>query len=168
MHENTADAAPAVQQLTFSLAGEEYGVDILSVREIRGWTRVTRIPQAPEHLLGVLNLRGAIVPVMDLRLRFGLEREDYGDATVMIVVAVADRLFGIVVDSVSDVVDIDPAAIKPVPDMGSVVDTRYLKGLATHVERMVMLLDVEKLMRPEDVDVVATALSEARDAAVSA
>jgi purine-binding chemotaxis protein CheW len=168
MHENTADTAPAVQQLTFSLAGEEYGVDILSVREIRGWTRVTRIPQAPEHLLGVLNLRGAIVPVMDLRLRFGLEREDYGDATVMIVVAVADRLFGIVVDSVSDVVDIDPAAIKPVPDMGAIVDTRYLKGLATHVERMVMLLDVEKLMRPEDVDALGTALPEVRDVEVSA
>lgn len=168
MHDNTQAAAPTVQQLTFNLAGEEYGVDILSVREIRGWARVTRIPQTPGYLLGVLNLRGAIVPIMDLRLRFGLERESYGDSTVVIIVAVAERLFGIVVDAVSDVVDIDPAAIKPVPDMGAVVDTRYLRGLATHVERMVMLLDVEKLMRPEDVETLDAALPDVRDVEVAA
>ena len=168
MHENTDGAAPTVQQLTFNLAGEEYGVDILSVREIRGWSRVTRIPQTPGYVLGVLNLRGAVVPVMDLRLRFGIEREGYGDSTVMIVVAVAERLFGVVVDAVSDVVDIDPAAVKPVPDMGAVVDTRYLKGLATHAERMVMLLDVEKLMRPEDVETLDAALTGVRDVEIAA
>ena len=168
MHENNQDAATMLQQLTFNLAGEEYGVDILAVREIRGWSRVTRIPQTPEHLLGVLNLRGAIVPIMDLRLRFGLERESFGDNTVVIIVAVDERLFGIVVDAVSDVVDIDPAAIKPVPDMGVVVDTRYLKGLATHVERMVMLLDVEKLMRPEDVETLDAAMPDVRDVEVAA
>jgi purine-binding chemotaxis protein CheW len=168
MYENTQDAAGTLQQLTFNLAGEEYGVDILAVREIRGWSRVTRIPQTPDYLLGVLNLRGAIVPIMDLRLRFGLERESYGDNTVMIIVAVDERLFGIVVDAVSDVVDIDPAAIKPVPDMGAVVDTRYLKGLATHVERMVMLLDVEKLMRPEDVETLDAAMPDVRDVEVAA
>ncbi|EIL96447.1 chemotaxis signal transduction protein, partial [Rhodanobacter denitrificans] len=162
MYEDNAATAPTVQQLTFDLAGEEYGVDILSVREIRGWSRVTRIPQTPDYVLGVLNLRGAIVPVMDLRLRFGLARESYGDSTVVIIVAVAERLFGIVVDAVSDVVDIEPAAIKPVPDMGAIVDTRYLKGLATHVERMVMLLDVEKLMRPEDVETLDAALTDVR------
>ena len=168
MYENNQDAVPTLQQLTFSLADEEYGIDILAVREIRGWSRVTRIPQAPAYLLGVLNLRGAIVPIMDLRLRFGLERENYGDNTVVIVVAIAERLFGIVVDAVSDVVDIDPAAIKPVPDMGAVVDTRYLKGLATHVERMVMLLDVEKLMRPEDVETLDAALPAVQDVEVAA
>jgi purine-binding chemotaxis protein CheW len=168
MYENTQDAAGTLQQLTFNLAGEDYGVDILAVREIRGWSRVTRIPQTPDYLLGVLNLRGAIVPIMDLRLRFGLERESYGDNTVMIIVAVDERLFGIVVDAVSDVVDIDPAAIKPVPDMGAVVDTRYLKGLATHVERMVMLLDVEKLMRPEDVETLDAAMPDVRDVEVAA
>lgn len=168
MYDNDQGTAPTVQQLTFSLAGEEYGVDILSVREIRGWSRVTRIPQTPAFLLGVLNLRGAIVPIMDLRLRFGLEREAYGDSTVVIIVAVAERLFGIVVDAVSDVVDIDPAAIKPVPDMGAVVDTRYLKGLATHVERMVMLLDVEKLMRPEDVETLDAAISHVQEVEVAA
>ncbi len=168
MYEDNQAAAPQLQQLTFSLADEEYGVDILAVREIRGWSRVTRLPQTPDYLLGVLNLRGAIVPIMDLRLRFGLERESYGDNTVVIIVALAERLFGIVVDAVSDVVDIDPAAIKPVPDMGAVVDTRYLKGLATHVERMVMLLDVEKLMRPEDVETLDAALSVVREVEVVA
>ena len=168
MYENNQDAVPVLQQLTFDLAGEEYGVEILAVREIRGWSRVTRIPQTPAYLLGVLNLRGAIVPIMDLRLRFGLERESYGDSTVVIIVAIAERLFGIVVDAVSDVVDIDPAAIKPVPDMGAVVDTRYLKGLATHVERMVMLLDVEKLMRPEDVETLDAALPAVHDVEVAA
>jgi purine-binding chemotaxis protein CheW len=168
MYDNDPGTAPTVQQLTFSLAGEEYGADILSVREIRGWSRVTRIPQTPRYLLGVLNLRGAIVPVMDLRLRFGLEREAYDQNTVVIIVAVAERLFGIVVDAVSDVVDIDLAAIKPVPDMGAIVDTRYLKGLATHVERMVMLLDVEKLVRPEDVETLDAALARAREVEVAA
>lgn len=168
MYQSDQATAPTVQQLTFNLAGEEYGVDILSVREIRGWSRVTRIPQTPDYLLGVLNLRGAIVPIMDLRLRFGLQRENYGDSTVMIIVAVEQRLFGIVVDAVSDVVDIDLLAIKPVPDMGAVVDTRYLKGLATHVERMVMLLDVEKLMRPQDVETLDVALAQVQEVEVAA
>lgn len=168
MNESRQDTAATVQQLTFSLAGEEYGVDILAVREIRGWSRVTRIPQAPPHVLGVLNLRGAVVPVMDLRLRFGMEKAEYGDSTVMIVVAVQERLFGIVVDAVSDVIDIDLAAIKPVPDMGAVVDTRYLKGLATHVERMVMLLDVEKLMRQDEVEAVEAAASDVTNVEVAA
>ena len=167
MYENNQDAVPVLQQLTFDLAGEEYGVEILAVREIRGWSRVTRIPQTPAYLLGVLNLRGAIVPIMDLRLRFGLERESYGDNTVVIIVALGERLFGIVVDAVSDVIDIDPASVKPVPDMGAVVDTRYLKGLATHVERMVMLLDVEKLMRPEDVETLDAALPAIQEVEVA-
>jgi purine-binding chemotaxis protein CheW len=167
MYENNQDAVPVLQQLTFDLAGEEYGVEILAVREIRGWSRVTRIPQTPAYLLGVLNLRGAIVPIMDLRLRFGLERESYGDGTVVIIVALGERLFGIVVDAVSDVIDIDPASVKPVPDMGAVVDTRYLKGLATHVERMVMLLDVEKLMRPEDVETLDAALPAIQEVEVA-
>lgn len=168
MYESNQGTALKLQQLTFSLAGEEYGVDILTVREIRGWSRVTRIPQTPDYLLGVLNLRGAIVPIMDLRMRFGLDRESYGESTVVIVIAVEERLFGIVVDSVSDVVDIDHAAIKPVPDMGVVVDTRYLKGLATHVERMVMLLDVEKLMRPEDVETLDAALPSVQEVEIAA
>lgn len=168
MSEQNEIAGMPSQQLTFALAGEEYGVDILAVREIRGWSRVTRIPQTPDYLLGVLNLRGAIVPIMDLRLRFGLEREEYGATTVTIVVAVGDRLFGIVVDAVSDVIDIDDGEVKPVPDLGAVVDTRYLQGLVSHDERMVMLLDVDKLMRPEDVRALDEAMPDAEDVEVAA
>lgn len=161
-------SAPTVQQLTFQLVKEEYGVDILAVREIRGWSRVTRIPQTPDYLLGVLNLRGAIVPIMDLRLRFGLPRDSYGETTVIIIVAVDDRLFGIVVDAVSDVVDIDPVAIRPVPDMGAVVDTRYLKGLVANAEHMLMLLDVEKLMCPEDVEKLDAAIPVIQEVEIAA
>lgn len=168
MYEHSSEATNTLQQLTFTLADEEYGVDILVVREIRCWSRVTRIPQAPDYVLGVLNLRGAIVPIMDLRLRFGLQRENYDDNTVVIIVSVDERLFGVVVDAVSDVVDVDPSAIQSVPDMGAVVDTRYLKGLATHAERMLMLLDVEKLMRPEDVETLDAALTAAHETEVVA
>ncbi|MCE5232578.1 MAG: chemotaxis protein CheW [Mizugakiibacter sp.] len=138
------------QSLTFNLAGEEYGVDILAVREIRGWSRVTRVPQAPDFILGVLNLRGAIVPIMDLRLRFGLPREEYTATTVTIVVALNGRHFGMVVDAVSDVLDVRVDEIKPVPDFGAAVDTEYLKGLVAVGERMVMLLDVERLLGHDD------------------
>lgn len=157
-----------MQQLTFALAGEEYGVDILSVREIRGWSAVTRLPQTPEFVLGVLNLRGAIVPIMDLRLRFELERVEYGQTTVVIVVAVGDRLFGIVVDAVSDVLDCNESDVKDVPDMGTHVDTKYLRGLVSHGERMVMLLDVEKLMRPEETEALEAALPAPEDVEVAA
>ena len=154
--------APSVQQLTFSLAGEQYGLDILGVREIRGWVPVTRIPQLPAHLLGVLNLRGAIVPIMDMRLRFGLPRDGYGEETVVVVVAAGDRFLGIVVDSVSDVIEIDPAQIKPVPDM-VLVDTRYLRGLAPHDGHLVMLLDVDKLMRPEDIETLEAVMPDLQE-----
>ena len=128
MNDAANQAMDATQYLTVNLADEEYGVDILAVREIRGWTPVTRIPQAPSYVLGVLNLRGAIVPVLDLRLRFGLAREEYTATTVTVIVTVAGRNFGVVVDAVSDVVDVDAAAVRPVPDMGTAVDTEYLKG----------------------------------------
>jgi len=156
-------AAPPVQQLTFSLAGEEYGLDILAVREIRGWTPVTRIPQAPHYVLGVLNLRGAIVPVLDLRLRFGLVREAYDATTVTVVVSVNERPFGVVVDAVSDVVDVPADQIRPVPDMGTAVDTEYLKGLTSVQDRMVLLLDVDKLLQPQDAQMLEAALPAATE-----
>ena len=151
------------QYLTVNLADEEYGVDILAVREIRGWTPVTRIPQAPHYVLGVLNLRGAIVPVLDLRLRFGLTREEYGSTTVTVIVTVAGRNFGVVVDAVSDVLDVADDAIRPVPDMGTTVDTEYLRGLTTVDERMVLLLDVDKLLQPQDAQMLEAALPAAAD-----
>jgi purine-binding chemotaxis protein CheW len=157
------DASVPTQYLTVNLADEEYGVDILAVREIRGWTPVTRIPQAPGYVLGVLNLRGAIVPVLDLRLRFGLEREEYTGTTVTVIVTVAGRNFGVVVDAVSDVVDVDDKQVRPVPDMGTAVDTEYLKGLTSVGERMVLLLDVDKLLQPQDAQMLEAALPAVAD-----
>ncbi|MFK2903342.1 purine-binding chemotaxis protein CheW [Dyella ginsengisoli] len=162
-----SDASPhdaaASQYLTLNLAQEEYGVDILAVREIRGWTPVTRIPQAPSYVLGVLNLRGAIVPVIDMRLRFGLPREEYTANTVTVIVTVAGRNFGVVVDAVSDVLDVTAANLRPVPDMGTTVDTEYLKGLTAVDERMVLLLDVDKLLQPQDAQMLEAALPAAAE-----
>jgi purine-binding chemotaxis protein CheW len=161
MNGKQAGTQPAEQWLTFALAEEAYAVGILSVREIRGWSGVSRIPQAPAHMLGVVNLRGTFVPVMDLRARFGLAAAALGDNTVIIVLNVAEHLLGVVVDGVSDVIDIDVAGVKPVPNMGATVDTRYLKGLVTHGEQMVMLLDVEQLVRPQDLELLGAAAAQA-------
>ncbi|TBR37228.1 MULTISPECIES: chemotaxis protein CheW [Dyella] len=163
MSDNTRSDVLQSQYLTVNLAHEEYGIDILAVREIRGWSPVTRIPQAPHYVLGVLNLRGAIVPVLDLRLRFGLEREEYTQTTVTVIVTVAGRLFGVVVDAVSDVMDVASDRIRPVPDMGTAVDTEYLKGLTSVAERMVLLLDVDKLLHPQDAQMLEAALPAASD-----
>src|SRR6201995_1470246 len=118
------------QVLTFVLGNETYGVDILRVQEIRGWSAVTKIPHAPSHVLGVLNLRGSIVPIVDLRMRFALESVEYTAVTVIIVVSVISpagrRDFGAVVDGVSDVVDVNPAEVKPAPELGSRAATEYI------------------------------------------
>ena len=159
MSQSFSDGNAATQYLTVNLADEEYGIDILAVREIRGWTSVTRIPQAPGYVLGVLNLRGAIVPVLDLRLRFGLSREEYSGTTVTVIITVAGRLFGIVVDAVSDVLDVEQDNVRPVPDMGTAVDTEYLKGLTSIGERMVLLLDADKLLQPQDAQMLDAALN---------
>jgi purine-binding chemotaxis protein CheW len=164
---SAAVAEEAAQYLTVNLGNEEYGVDILAVREIRGWTPVTRIPQAPSYVLGVLNLRGAIVPVLDLRLRFGLTREAYTATTVCVIVMVAGRQFGVVVDAVSDVVEVTPSGIRPVPDMGTTVDTEYLKGLTSVGERMVLLLDVDRLLQPQDAQMLDAALAATDTKAVA-
>ncbi|HUW53738.1 MAG TPA: chemotaxis protein CheW [Rhodanobacter sp.] len=156
--------APAMTQyLAVNLAHEEYAIDLLAVREIRAWTPVTRIPQAPSYVMGVLNLRGAIVPVLDLRLRFGLVREEYSATTVTVIITVAGRLFGAVVDGVSDVLDVSASDVRPVPDMGTAVDTEYLKGLTSVAERMVLLLDVDKLLQPQDAQMLEAALPAATD-----
>jgi purine-binding chemotaxis protein CheW len=135
--------------LTFLLGREVYAVDILRVKEIRGWSPVTRIPQAPDFLLGVLNLRGAVVPVVDLRLRFGLQAVEYNATTVIIVLSLRSaegghREFGIVVDSVQDVVDIDSQGIKPAPSV-SATAASFIEGIASHGEQMLILLDTEAL-----------------------
>ena len=138
------------QVLTFVLGNETYGVDILRVQEIRGWSAVTKIPHAPPHVLGVLNLRGSIVPIVDLRMRFALDRAEYTAVTVIIVVSVISaagrRDFGVVVDGVSDVVDVNTAEVKAAPELGAKGATDYIRGLVPVSERMVVLLDIDRLI----------------------
>lgn len=146
------DAGRASHQvLTFCLGSETYAVDILLVQEIRGWAPVTRLPQAPRHMLGMLNLRGSIVPVIDLRVRFGLEQAAFTPVTVIVVLSVQSasgrREFGLVVDSVSDVVDVDAAELKETPSLGSNPSAELIKGLAVVADRMLILLNVEELIR---------------------
>ncbi len=155
------------QVLTFVLGGEAYGVDILRVQEIRGWSAVTKIPHAPAHVLGVLNLRGSIVPIVDLRMRFALERAEYTAITVIIVMSVVtpagDRDLGVVVDGVSDVIDVRCAEIKPAPELGARGATDYILGLASITDRMVVLLDIDRLIG-RDLAAMAGAVSEPQGA----
>ncbi len=138
------------QILTFVLGNETYGVDILRVQEIRGWSAVTKIPHAPPHVLGVLNLRGSIVPIVDLRMRFALDRAEYTTITVIIVVSVlaaaGRRDFGVVVDGVSDVVDVLTVEVRPAPELGAQGATDYIRGLVPVADRMVVLLDIDRLI----------------------
>lgn len=142
--------AEADQYLTFIMADEEYGVDILRVQEIRGWEHVTPVPNTPKYIKGVINLRGTIVPLVDLRERFGVETIEYGPTTVVIVLKVisedAERIMGIVIDAVADVYNIDEEKIKPAPDFGSVVSIEYVRGLASINEKMLIVLDIDKLL----------------------
>jgi purine-binding chemotaxis protein CheW len=146
-----------VQFLSFTLGDEEYGVDILRVQEIRSWEPVSRIPNVPSYEKGVVNLRGAIVPIVDLRERFGLGHLEYTPLTVVVVLqtqteAGQTRIMGVVVDSVSDVVDVDKKTIQDAPNFGTKVSTEFINGLASVNDRMVMLLDVEKLLKLEVLD----------------
>lgn len=148
------------QYLTFMLAGEEYGVDILRVQEIKGWDNATRIPNTPEYVQGVINLRGTIVPIIDLRMRFGLEKLEYGPTTVVVVLKVEsdvkNRTMGIVVDGVSDVYSVTGDELKPTPDFGDDVNAEFVKGLATIDEKMVIMLDIDKLLNSHELSVLDT------------
>jgi purine-binding chemotaxis protein CheW len=132
--------------LTFTLGSEEYGMDILKVQEIRGYDAVTTIANTPEFIKGVINLRGTIVPIVDLRVKFHLGTVEYNELTVVIILNLGHRVVGIVVDSVSDVLALTPEQIRPAPDLSAGLDTRYLTGLGTVDERMLILVDIEKLM----------------------
>ena len=151
--------------LVFVLGKEEYGVDILKVQEIRGYDKVTAIPSAPEFLKGVLNLRGVIVPVVDLRLKFGLAEARYDAFTVVIILRIAARVIGIVVDAVSDVVQLAANEVKPTPQLGAVIDSSFLAGLATQAERMILLLDIEKLLSTGELNLLGEAAERAGSAA---
>ena len=139
------NTSAAGEFLTFTLGQEEYGVDILKVQEIRGYDTVTRLPDAPDYIKGVINLRGTIVPVIDMRVKFHLEAK-VDALTVMIVLNLANRVVGMVVDSVSDVVQLTADKIRDMPEIGTGIDRRYLTGIGALNERMLILLDIEGLM----------------------
>ncbi|WP_312369369.1 chemotaxis protein CheW [Stenotrophomonas sp.] len=145
------------EYLSFTLGNEHYGVDILKVQEIRGYDSVTRVPDAPDYIKGVINLRGTIVPVIDLRLKLRLDEARYDAFTVMIVLNVEDRVVGIVVDSVSDVIPLAAEQIRPTPEFGAAVDTRFISGIGTQDDRMLILLDIETLLDTADLGQPASA-----------
>ena len=140
--------------LTFRLGAEEYGVEILKVQEIRGYDAVTSIANTPDFIKGVINLRGVIVPIVDLRIKFNLGQVTYDPFTVVIILNIANRVMGVVVDGVSDVLELDASQIRPAPEFGSVLDTDYIIGLGTAGERMLILVDIERLMTSSEMALV--------------
>jgi len=153
MSEATQQAAASPHSgefLTFTLGDEEYGVEILKVQEIRGYDTVTSIAHAPSFIKGVINLRGLIVPIVDMRIKFALGKVEYNEFTVVIILNIVNRVVGIVVDSVSDVITLSGEQIRPAPQLGAAVDTAYILGLGSVDERMIILVDIERLMtQPE-------------------
>lgn len=145
----------AREYLTFRLDQEEYGIDILKVQEIRGYEQPTRIANAPAFIKGVVNLRGTIVPIVDMRLKFNCARADYNNFTVVIILNLRDRVVGIVVDSVSDVMELSAENIRSAPDVESAIDNGCILGLGSVGERMLILLDIEKLMSNADMGLAA-------------
>jgi purine-binding chemotaxis protein CheW len=133
------------QHLTFALGDQDYGIEILKVQEIKGYSAITPIPNTPSHIKGVINLRGTVVPVIDLRAKLSMEPVEYSKFTVIVMVTVGEKVVGLVVDAVKDVLAVAPDQIQPPPDMGDPVDTRYLQGLAAVGEKLVALLDVDTL-----------------------
>jgi purine-binding chemotaxis protein CheW len=149
-----ASTTKALEFLAFTLGQEEYGIDIQKVQELRGYDTVTRIANAPEYIKGVVNLRGIIVPIIDMRIKFNLGTPTYDQFTVVIILTIGSRVMGMVVDSVSDVITLSPEQVKPAPEMGSVLDTDYLIGLGTIDERMLILVDIERLMSSDEMGLI--------------
>ena len=145
------------EYLTFTLGSEEYGVDILKVQEIRGYEKVTAIPAAPAVLKGVVNLRGTIVPVLDLRTKFALPAPRADSQSVVIVLHLGGRMLGTMVDAVSDVIRLTPSEVRPPPQLGGVVDASYIAGVATQGGRMILLLDIEKLLSSGELNLLREA-----------
>lgn len=145
-------ASSTREYLTFRLDREEYGIDILKVQEIRGYEPPTRIANAPNFIKGVVNLRGTIVPIVDMRLKFNCSKVEYDSFTVVIVLNLRSRIVGIVVDSVSDVMELPPESLKAAPDVESVIGNDAVLGLGSLGDRMLILLDIEKLMSGDDME----------------
>jgi purine-binding chemotaxis protein CheW len=147
---HTAGAGAVQEYLTFTLGNEEYGVDILKVQEIRGYEKPTALANAPAYIKGVVNLRGTIVPIVDMRIKFNLGEPTYDQFTVVIILNVAGRVVGVVVDGVSDVIGLGVEQMRPAPDFSASFDTCYITGLGTVEDRMLILIDIEKLMSSSD------------------
>ncbi|HNO75319.1 chemotaxis protein CheW [Nitrosomonas mobilis] len=142
--------------LAFRLGKEEYGIDILKVQEIRGYDAITKIANAPEFIKGMVNLRGVIVPIVDMRIKFNLGEVHYDQFTVVIILNLSGRVVGIVVDSVSDVINLEMEQVHATPEFGAAVDTEYIMGLGTVEDRMLVLIDIEKLMSRQDMGLLET------------
>ena len=162
-----AAAKPAIRAsaereefLTFTLGKEEYGIEILKVQEIRSYEVATTIANAPAFIKGVVNLRGIIVPIVDMRIKFNLGEAQYNELTVVIVLNVAGRVVGMVVDGVSDVISLGPEQIRPAPDFSSSFDMKYITGLGTVDKRMLILVDIEKLMCGSDMALMEQATAQ--------
>ncbi|HRP28383.1 MAG TPA: chemotaxis protein CheW [Burkholderiaceae bacterium] len=164
-HEDARLAAPPAlratpvggEYLTFRIGAEEYGIDILKVQEIRSYEAPTRIANAAAFIKGVVNLRGVIVPIVDLRIKLGCESAEYNAFTVVIVLNVKGRVVGAVVDSVSDVLELAGDAIKPAPELASAIDSNYITGIGSAAERMLILIDIEALMASPEMGLVYAA-----------
>ncbi len=148
------------EYLTFTLGDEEYGIDILKVQEIRGYDAVTKIANSPTFIKGVINMRGVIVPIIDMRLKFNLGQVEYNQFTVVIILDIAGRVVGIVVDGVSDVIVLKREQIHPAPEFGGLMDTAYIDGLTTLDERMVIMVDIEKLITSREMGLADQVRSE--------
>ncbi len=157
--ENGAEGSmPSQEYLTFVLADESYGIDILKVQEIRGYDAVTKIANTPAFIKGVVNLRGLIVPIVDLRIKFGLGKVVYDEFTVVIILNLSGRVVGIVVDGVSDVKNLKGSDLRSVPDIVASIDTAYITGLATVDEKMFILVDIERLMTSNEMELIDSAV----------
>jgi purine-binding chemotaxis protein CheW len=156
------ESGMAQEYLTFTLGPEEYAIDILKVQEIRGYEQPTTIANAPEFIKGVINLRGTIVPIVDLRIKFQVGKAEYTPFTVVIILNIGARVVGIVVDGVSDVTSLRPDQVRPAPDFAATVDTKYIQGLGTLDERMLIVVDIARLLLSSDMALV----DEAAEASV--
>lgn len=153
------DGGFAQEYLTFTLGPEEYAIDILKVQEIRGYESPTTIANSPSFLKGVINLRGTIVPIVDMRIKFNVGKVEYTPFTVVIILSIAGRVVGIVVDSVSDVTMLRADQIRPAPEFAATVDTKYINGLGTLNDRMLIVIDIEKLMISSEMALVDDAIT---------
>ena len=148
------------QFLTFVLSKEEYGIEILKVREIIGLMEITTVPQTPDYMKGVINLRGKVIPIIDLRLKFSMDEEEHTQETCIIVVEVGSSQVGIIVDSVSEVTDIKGEDIEDAPSFGQDIDTNFIMGLGKVKDKIIILLDIEKVLTAEDLEIVKQAASK--------